>query len=104
MKKTPGSWMQTVQVEIAGGVPVFRSDPDPVMEQLKADPAWQGLRAVQNGELYAFPADFYGWDVPDPRWILGVTPPQLGWGPLAIYRHMRENTNRCDEDNPYGRT
>jgi iron complex transport system substrate-binding protein len=99
----PGSWMQTVKVEIAGGAPVwkeaaegggwqvvnleqiaawdadkifvvvFRSNPDLVIEQLKADPAWQGLRAVQSGELYAFPADFYGWDVPDPRWILGVT-------------------------------
>jgi iron complex transport system substrate-binding protein len=99
----PASWMQTIQVEAAGGTPVwkdaagakgwqvvnfeqiaawdpdkifvivFRADPDPVMEQLKADPKWQALRAVQNGELYAFPADFYGWDVPDPRWILGMT-------------------------------
>jgi iron complex transport system substrate-binding protein len=99
----PVSWMQTIQVQVAGGIPVweeaaesggwqvvnfeqiaawdpakifvvvFQSDPDPVMEQLKSDPAWQGLQAVQDGELYAFPADFYGWDVPDPRWILGMT-------------------------------
>jgi len=99
----PVSWMQTLEVQLAGGAPVwteaaggggwevvnfeqiaawapdkiflivFRADPDPVMEKLKADPAWQGLQAVQDGELYAFPADFYGWDVPDPRWVLGMT-------------------------------
>jgi iron complex transport system substrate-binding protein len=30
------------------------------------------LQAVQNGELYGFPADFLSWDQPDTRWILGL--------------------------------
>ena len=33
----------------------------------------QALRAVQDGEFYGFPEDLYGWDLPDPRWILGQT-------------------------------
>ncbi|MEA3355763.1 MAG: ABC transporter substrate-binding protein [Candidatus Bipolaricaulota bacterium] len=98
----PTEWMQTIQVKTAGGDPVwfeasgtgwqvvnfeqiaawdpdkifvvvFRSDPDPVMEHIRSNPNWQALSAVQNDELYAFPADFFGWDVPDPRWILGLT-------------------------------
>jgi iron complex transport system substrate-binding protein len=24
-------------------------------------------------KLYGFPLDIYGWDLPDPRWILGLT-------------------------------
>jgi len=99
----PAAWMQTIQVEMAGGTPVwteasqsggwtvvnleqiaawdpdiifviaFRGDPSAVVEELKADPTWQALQAVQNERLYAFPLDLYGWDLPDPRWILGLT-------------------------------
>lgn len=98
----PPTWMQTIQVELAGGEPVwkdaasgqgwqvvtfeqvaawdpdyifvivFRSDPQPIMERMQADVKWQGLRATQQGKLLAFPADFFGWDVPDPRWMLGL--------------------------------
>jgi iron complex transport system substrate-binding protein len=99
----PAAWMQTIQVEMAGGTPVwmeasqgggwtvvnleqiaawnpdiifviaFRADPDALVEELKADPKWQALQAVQNEKLYGFPLDIYGWDLPDPRWILGLT-------------------------------
>jgi len=101
-KVPPASWMQTIEMEKAGGLPVwteaagsgwevvnfeqiaawdpdkifvivFRSDSVPVMEKLNNDLKWQSLQAVQNGDLYAFPGDYYGWDVPDPRWILGMT-------------------------------
>jgi iron complex transport system substrate-binding protein len=103
-KVSPASWMQTLQVETAGGVPiwteaseaggwavvnfeqiaawnpdkvfviVFLADTDEFVAQLKADPKWQALRAVQAQEVYGFPVDgLYGWDVPDPRWILGTT-------------------------------
>ncbi|HEY45120.1 MAG TPA: ABC transporter substrate-binding protein [Anaerolineae bacterium] len=99
----PAAWMQTIQVEMAGGTPVwreasqgggwtvvnleqiaawdpdiifviaFRADPGELVEELKADPKWQALQAVQNEKLYGFPLDIYGWDLPDPRWILGLT-------------------------------
>jgi iron complex transport system substrate-binding protein len=98
-------WMQTIQVETAGGRPVWldsgnaasgwtivnleqvaRWDPDmivlvvwytldpaKVIAALKDDPQWSALRAVRQGNLRAFPSDIYGWDTPDPRWLLGMT-------------------------------
>ncbi len=48
-------------------------DPDKVLADIKSDPNWAHLKAVANNELYAFPSDIYGWDSPDPRWILGMT-------------------------------
>ncbi|HVP15402.1 MAG TPA: ABC transporter substrate-binding protein, partial [Terriglobales bacterium] len=98
-------WMQTIEVEAAGGRPVWldsaeptngwtitnleqiaRWDPDAivlviwhtldparVLARLAADPQWRALRAVRTGRLHAFPADVYGWDTPDPRWLLGMT-------------------------------
>lgn len=97
------SWLQTIEVELAGGAPVWKEaaqaggwtvvnfeqiaawNPDKIfvihyeadsagiVAQLKADAQWQALQAVQNGEIYGFPADILSWDQPDPRWILGVT-------------------------------
>jgi len=97
-------WMQTVQVKLAGGKPIWEEaaasssgwtvvnleqiarwnpdriilviwhsmDPRKTIEELKADPRWRELRAVRNGEIRAYPSDIYGWDTPDPRWILGI--------------------------------
>jgi iron complex transport system substrate-binding protein len=99
------AWMQTIQVQTAGGRPVwggdaqitdgwtvvnfeqiaawnpekifvvvwYQLDPQQVIDSLKADARWSKLTAVQNGELYAFPADIFGWDTPESRWILGMT-------------------------------
>jgi iron complex transport system substrate-binding protein len=99
------SWMQTLQVQLAGGDPVwldaaqvsdgwtvtnleqialwdpdkifvvvwYTLDPEDVIASLQDDPRWSKLKAVQNGEIYAFPSDLYGWDTPEPRWLLGVT-------------------------------
>jgi iron complex transport system substrate-binding protein len=97
------SWLQTLQVELAGGIPVWTGaaqgggwtvvgfeqiaawDPDQIFVvhynadsaetagQLAANAQWQALRAVQSGEIYGFPADIFSWDQPDPRWILGLT-------------------------------
>jgi iron complex transport system substrate-binding protein len=99
----PLGWMQTLLVRMAGGRPVWKDarmgqgwtkvsieqiaawDPDQiyviayandttaVVTGLAEDQQWRGLRAVKRGALRAFPADFYGWDQPDPRWILGLT-------------------------------
>ena len=98
------SWMQTIQVQVAGGNPVgleavqltdswtvtnleqiarwdadkiflvvwYTLNPREVISSLKTDPRWSELRAVKNNELYAFPSDIYGWDSPEPRWILGM--------------------------------
>jgi iron complex transport system substrate-binding protein len=97
----PLSWIQTQLVETAGGAPVWAdanpaggwtkvsfeqvaawnpdyvyviayfNDPAEVVANLHANPQWRLLRAVQEQHLAAFPGDFYSWDQPDPRWILG---------------------------------
>ena len=99
----PASYMQTILVTMAGGNPVWKDaelgngwtkvtfeqiatwDPDQihivsyfvksedVVAGLKQDPNWVGLRAVSDNNIFAFPADFYSWDQPDTRWILGLT-------------------------------
>ena len=98
----PASWLQTSEVEMAGGRPVWKEavqgsgwtvvgleqiaawNPDVVIviaykgnsaaivDRLQTDPQWQGLKAVQNGQIYGFPGDILSWDQPDPRWILGT--------------------------------
>jgi iron complex transport system substrate-binding protein len=99
----PLGWIQTTEVQLAGGQPVWKGaqlgkgwttvtleqiaawDPDQVyvvaygsdtrsvVSKLKADPQWAALRAVKQGQIHGFPADFYSWDQPDTRWILGLT-------------------------------
>ncbi|PKO06437.1 MAG: hypothetical protein CVU41_06865 [Chloroflexi bacterium HGW-Chloroflexi-3] len=39
--------------------------------QLLQSPTWEGLQAVENEQVFGFPADFASWDLIDPRWILG---------------------------------
>jgi iron complex transport system substrate-binding protein len=50
----------------------YTLDPGKVIQELKSDPQWSALKAVANGELYAFPGDIFGWDTPEMRWILGM--------------------------------
>ena len=98
----PVDWIQTIMTEQAGGTPIWTEasqgggwtvvnfeqiaawdpdqifiinyfgSPDEVVDRLKADSQWQALKAVADGQLYAFPKDFYSWDQPDARWILGL--------------------------------
>jgi iron complex transport system substrate-binding protein len=99
----PAAWLQTTEVELAGGAPVWKEaaqaggwtvvnfeqiaawDPDQiyivsyqadaaqVVANLKDNPQWQALQAVQSDAIYGFPGDIFSWDQPEPRWILGVT-------------------------------
>jgi len=98
----PASWMQTILVERAGGIPVWKSrrigqgwnrvsfeqiaawdadyifvtsyftDVDEVKARLLTDRLWVSLRAVKEKRFYAFPTDYYSWDLPTSRWILGL--------------------------------
>ncbi len=97
-----GAWIQTEMVELAGGKPVWKGtgegggwsivnfeqiaawDPDQiyiidyrggaadVVDDLEKDPLWADLTALKGDQLYAFGFDFYSWDQPDTRWILGL--------------------------------
>jgi iron complex transport system substrate-binding protein len=51
----------------------YAVDVDDVVATLRADPQWQALRAVRDGQLHGFPGDYHSWDQPDPRWALGLT-------------------------------
>ncbi len=96
-------WIQTQLVILAGGTPVwmeaaeaggwtvvgfeqiaawnpekvfvinYAEDPTAAVDSLKQNPNWMALDAVQQDEIYGFPGDFWSWDQPDPRWILGFT-------------------------------
>ncbi len=97
----PAAWMQTLLVQMAGGRPVwldvqgsgwtvvtleqmaawdpdqvyvidYSGDPVQAVEKLRADPVARNLKAVQSGQVFAFPKDTYSWDQPDTRWILGL--------------------------------
>lgn len=98
----PASWLQTRLVETAGGVPVWADaeggsgwtvvnleqiaawDPEMIFLidyagnaseialQLRNNSLWQNLTAVEEDQLYSFGYDFYSWDQPDTRWILGL--------------------------------
>lgn len=95
-------WLQTEMVRLAGGNPAwteaaggggwtvvnfeqiaawdpdmifvvnYASDPTPIVDTLKTDPAWGALQAVRDGRIHAFCGDFVSWDQPDTRWILGL--------------------------------
>lgn len=98
----PVGWIQTRLVELAGARPVWKQagagrgwnrvgfeqiaawnpdwvfvvsyhqDVDRLASALRADAAWRSLAAVGGGRLAAFPVDYYSWDQPDLRWVLGL--------------------------------
>lgn len=98
----PAGWIQTLQVKVAGGNPVWADshfgsgwktvnfeqiaawDPDYIFvtsyriptaaffQKMLESPQWRHLSAARSGNVLAFPADFYSWAQPDVRWILGV--------------------------------
>ncbi|MDA3812196.1 MAG: ABC transporter substrate-binding protein [Spirochaetaceae bacterium] len=98
----PKNWIQTRMVEIAGGNPVwvdanpgngwskinleqiaawnpeqiyvvaYKEDIGKVLESINNSTQWQEFAAFKNGKIKAFPVDFYSWDQPDSRWIIGL--------------------------------
>jgi iron complex transport system substrate-binding protein len=98
----PRDWIQSRLVISAGGTPVwtdsvtgsgwqtvgfeqialwnpetiilvsYNENPGDIRDRLADEPRWQALKAIQNGSFLAFPGDYYSWDQPDTRWILGL--------------------------------
>ena len=125
-KVPPVSWLQTRLVEISGGIPVWKDletgggwvvvnleqiaawDPDQIFiisydgnaSAVKADlienPIWSNFRAIQNDQLFAFAYDFYSWDQPDSRWILG-----LQWLATKIQPELSANIDILEEVNMF---
>lgn len=125
----PQSWMQTILTELAGGEPLWKEielgkgwtqvsleqiaawDADKifiisyfrnvseVVAELKQDPQWQAMRAVQQGNLYGFAGDLYSWDQPDVRWILG-----LSWLAARIHPDLFPNYDAVQEAKEFYRT
>ncbi len=118
----PAEWLQTIIVENAGGNPIWKEtttdggwtvvtleqiavwNPDiifivdyssgavEVVKSLKADTNWTSLDAIRNNQIYAFPVDFFSWDQPDPRWILGEV-----WLATKIHPAQFTSVNINDE-------
>ncbi len=106
----PATWMQSILTERAGGLPVWKDanpgsgwakvgpeqiaawNPDAIFvisyressekaaSVFLSDPLLASLRAAKGGRVFAFPQDFFSWDQPDARWILG-----LSWMAKKLY-------------------
>ncbi len=97
----PAHWIQATLVRDAGGRPIwtdapgggwqsvtleqialwnpevifvvsYRHDAAHVRRRLQQNLAWSALSAVQNGSDFIVPRDYYSWDQPDVRWLLGL--------------------------------
>ncbi|MDK2979974.1 MAG: iron complex transport system substrate-binding protein [Chloroflexota bacterium] len=51
----------------------YKGNPQETAASLKTSDLWSELSAVKSDRVYGFGKDFQGWDLPDPRWILGYT-------------------------------
>lgn len=124
----PASWIQTAMVSLSGGEPVWASssqgggytvvnfeqvlfwnpdililvaygqDSSSIAKKLKEDPKWRELKAVKENALYGFPADFFSWDQPDPRWILGLEWVAGRLHPELFTLKMREEVRKFYEE------
>ncbi len=70
-------WIQIGLEQIAAWNPEmvfvvnYNGDSVETAQKLMASPTWAGLKAVENQQIFGYPADFASWDLIDPRWILG---------------------------------
>jgi len=51
----------------------YKGNPQETAAKLKQNQLWQELKAVKEDKVFGFGKDYQGWDLPDPRWILGYT-------------------------------
>jgi len=51
----------------------YNGNPQETATMLKQNDLWKELKAVQADKVFGFGKDYQGWDLPDPRWILGYT-------------------------------
>lgn len=71
------SWIQVGLEQIAVWNPDiifvvnYEGDSVETVQELVVSPTWQGLKAVEDQQVFGFPADYASWDLIDPRWILG---------------------------------
>jgi iron complex transport system substrate-binding protein len=125
----PASWLQTRLVEMAGGLPIwadleggsgwtvvnfeqiaawnpeqiflidYAGEASEIIAGLKTNSLWMDLDAVQNEQIFAFGYDFYSWDQPDTRWILG-----LQWLATKIHPDLTTEVDILDEVNSFYQT
>ena len=118
----PSGWMQTIEMELAGGNPVwkemannsgwnivnfeqiaawnpdaifvivFRDDPAPVMEMLKDDSKWQALQAVKSEQTLRFPGRLLRMGRAGSRWILGAM-----WAATKIHPDLFPDVDMTQE-------
>ena len=50
----------------------YREDASLGVKRFLEDPRFAAVSAVRGGRVYGMPQDFYSWDQPDTRWILGL--------------------------------
>ena len=117
----PASWMQTRLVELAGGQPVwtkanpgsgwatvgaeqlaawnpdvvfvvdYRSDARATATKFASSGLFSSMAAVKAKAVYGFAQDFYSWDQPDTRWILG-----LEWMARKLYPEFYRGSSIVD--------
>jgi iron complex transport system substrate-binding protein len=68
----PVSWLQTGMVEAVGGVPIWTEVGEGGGWTIVTIDQIATWNSVQNEQIFAFAFDFYSWDQPDTRWILGI--------------------------------
>ena len=70
----------------------YAVDSSDLMGWLSADPQWKRIGAVAGGRVNYFPSDFYGWDAPDVRWVLG-----LAWMAATLHPERLKDYSLEDE-------
>lgn len=75
-----------------------------VAQEILDNPHFKNIQAISDGEVYLFPSNFGGWDMPEPRSILGIM-----WLADRLYPELFEDLDILEEIdafhlNFYGKT